>query len=321
MCQNVLQYVSDYIDRVERHIRSTTQREIHIHVGFCANDDINAFAAKVSPETYLIGINTGAITMLLQIYHAIYFEFPKLCSQINLDQFPGIVDKKFARAQPLSMLSILAALHFLISHEIGHIVYGHTDLLRDKFNVIDEIYLLEATHETRHPLISSFLFQAMETEADFFGNSSVVLAIGKKGTLCGVCFDNYLSRRELYRISSIAILIMFHAFYGTDVNLHLSDYTVGSHPVPELRLFEFWDRTELIQKDLPSKLTEGDFTQWALEEVVDCLSEEWGRSLFPVLMTNGRKLIAEIARLRDNKERLSKELSNYRLLPNGGVVF
>lgn len=214
----------------------------------------------------------------------------------------------------------MAALHFLFHHELGHIAYGHTDLLSSQMGHTPQL-LREATTAPSSAVISPDLYQSMEVDADLHAATSLVAAVVTNETLCGVKMTHFLeSRTDILLVGSIAMLQMFHLFYGGAVDVHT--YRLQTHPLPEIRLLKFWIRLEQVRANLSGRSLDTTTAPPIEGKTIESLPQSMRDSLFPVLRLQGRIDITEEARrVRSNEDRYEKQLSAFAMIPVGGVIF
>ena len=81
------------------------QRKVSVYVDFCANDDLNAFAAKDPSGVYLVGINSGALAVLGQVLTDQFADEPVWVADLSL----GEVSEHFGPAQIATNVAYFAA--------------------------------------------------------------------------------------------------------------------------------------------------------------------------------------------------------------------
>jgi hypothetical protein len=161
----------------QRGVRQHSSRTINVHLAFCADPSVNAFAIRDGGDDYFVGINTGTLSELSHTFAQLFMRTP-----LGRDVLPGSGIDTLTREQLLTNAAFFAALHFIISHELGHIAYGHADLLSQQFSDRRQHFLLEAN--TRgSAAIPAGLCQSMEVDADLYGTSALVLSIARKCAL------------------------------------------------------------------------------------------------------------------------------------------
>ncbi|HSS50668.1 MAG TPA: hypothetical protein VLX28_17150 [Thermoanaerobaculia bacterium] len=295
----------------EREVGSRYGKAVHVDVGFCADSSLNAFAVRHSKNAYVIGIHTGALVILANVFMDLFSRSPRLCAEMEL----GTAQARFPREGILANTAFFAATHFLFSHELGHIAYGHTDFCQKSNHL-----LLEAGSSQASGPVSSELLQSIEVDADLHASTSVMGHLAT-GQLCGIPMKDALkSRTDLLQLTMIAVLTMFHMFYGENVSI--SSFETRSHPLPELRLLKFLMRAAQMQANLlPKEAFEVNVMDKITREIQFCVPDELKGAVFPALKLEGRvDLTKEAARVRANEDRYEKLLAEYTILPVGGIV-
>jgi hypothetical protein len=159
----------------------------------------------------------------------------------------------------------------------------------------------------------------MEVDADLHAASSMINAAVTEGVLCGLKMTDFLnSRTDILKVGSIAILLMFHLFYGGSVDI--LTYRLQTHPLPEIRFLKFWMRAGQIRDNLSGQLYESAPVH-PLDEFATLLPPSVLNSLFPALRLEGTVNIQEEAkRIRANEDKYETQLRPFAMIPVGGVI-
>lgn len=289
------------------------RKRLEIHVNFCADPSLNAFAVRYMPGQHFIGINTGALGVLGHVFEQLFSKAPLLSKNLKL----GPAQSTISREQIVTSVAYFAALHFLFAHELGHIAYGHTDLnsLQHPHGGIP-LYELNAAASSG---TSPELFQSMEIDADLHAATSVI-AQGTRGVLCGNDMTQFLtSPTDIIKVTAIAILTMFHLFYGADVDI--ATYRAQTHPLPEVRLMKFWIRAMQMQSSLRGLSLTADTADEFLAKVLASVPPELMETFFPSLRLEGRvNMLDEAKRVRANEDQYEKQFSTFAHIPVGAVI-
>lgn len=310
VCGAFMRFFETQCRTFEREVRGRYGKGLQVALGFCADSSLNAFADRHRSNTYVIGIHTGAIATLANTLVDLFTKSPRLCERMRL----GVADASFPRHGILANTALFAATHFLFSHELGHIAYGHTDLSREANHL-----LVEAGSSAASSGIEADLLQSMEVDADLHASTSVIAHVAK-GQLCGIPMkDSLESRTDLLQLTLISVLVMFHMFYGPDVTLSI--YRAQSHPLPEVRLLKFVMRASQMQSGLPEGSFGSDVNSPIIDDVASWVPSELRNVVFPALkLEGGVNLAAEAARIRANEDRYEKRLAEHTIIPVGGIV-
>jgi len=283
-----------------------------IHLDFCANDTLNAFATRCSDKLYLIGINAGALNSLGVVFEQLFAAGSPLTETVRI----GPASRSLSKTQIVPTVALLAACEFLFSHELGHIMYGHTDLIHQ--NGGTELGLFEATSAKSY-IDRAALYQSMEVDADLHASTRVIGSLSRM-SLCGMDMTHFVTTEEdLFRISIIAVLVMFHLFYGERVGI--KDYMYQSHPLPEIRLLKFLMRADQMKGTTEARMEGDGFTAQLLKKVIPSLPDTLRESLFPALRLERRlNMAAEAKRIRENENLCEKRLQTFAMMPVGAAI-
>lgn len=320
-CQGLSLFFRQRIERYEAEIRSSTGKQIHIHLAFNFNPTLNAFAARYDVSLYFIGINTGALAILGNAYEQLFAHATFLRDGIRQGQHAA----QFRPAQLVVWAAFSAACDFLLNHELGHIVYGHTDLVSasaggSRFGLFEANETATCTSQRiRRKEPSSALFQSMEVDADLHAATAIIGTLSRS-VLCGIDMSHFFnSHTDLCRISVVAILVMFHLFYGKSTST--SDYVTTTHPLPEIRLMKFLVRAKQLQMRSPDIDFDVDVMKQAIADITTMLSSADRDTLFPCLrLEGGINMVAELMRVRRNEDIHEKELKCWAKRPVGWAM-
>ena len=165
------------------------------------------------------------------------------------------------------------------------------------------------------------LLQSMEVDADLHATTSLVNQIAHK-QLCGAVMSDVVeSPADLLKIAMMAVLAMFHLFYGDSFGI--AAYRSASHPLPDIRLAKFWTRVLQLGKMFPQlKIPDGDRdVEQLVKAALGCLPVELKKIAFPTLALEGRvNMLDEYKRIRANEDRYENELKQYALIRVGEVI-
>lgn len=307
-CRLFMRLFVSRIKTYEKEISSTTQKTLNIHAVLISDPTINAFATRHNSTLYFIAINTGVFTILSN-------SFVDLLTNTNLvaHGIPQNVhtQKIGGSSQLIPFVSLLAASEFLFNHELGHIIYGHTELSFARSGApLFESSSIQAK--------KAALSQSMEVDADLHASTSLLVSISR-GVLGGIDMKHFFnSNDDLCRISLVAILIMFHMFYGSRVSI--STYKMASHPLPEVRMQNLFVRAMQLQKQSVVSFDMNVSAQ-AIHDLVNELPINLRESLFPCLRTEGSiNMISEMHRIRSNEDYYESELRKVAIKPVGFVI-
>jgi hypothetical protein len=263
-----------------------------IVTGIAESGDINAIAIR-DPDTYYIAVCRGVIDKLIDI-------FPRLLSRP--DVFPWLVDGpidvpgvdtgalppiRLTRRVLAALWMANAATHFLMYHEVGHVVCGHLDYGSGARNAR---FIMEAVSSGGRPH-ENLERQSLEYEADAFA-AVLLLSYHFHPNRLSVDLpflvgcDNKDKPIRVLNLLLGSILGVLRMFGGT-----LKDYDKwdeDTHPPAEVRRISIvshavahlheWKRTELLDR-------QGTFhdaakaVDIALREILGQgpLSEEWAK--------------------------------------------
>jgi hypothetical protein len=293
----------------EREVLARSRKTVKVDVGFCADPSLNAFADRAGNSAYVIGIHAGAFGTLASAFQRLFALAPHLCDGVELA--PGIPPGP--REGAVATVALFGAMHFLFSHELGHIAYGHTDLYRKA-----GLRLVEAGSSHKRGPLTADIRQCMEVDADLHAGTSVIAQMAQR-RLCGMPLDPMMPRpTDVLRITAVAVLVMFHMFYGREASI--DSYRDQAHPLPELRLGKFWMRVHQMGQ-LPQIKAAFHGQTLDIEGLLDMASVTEFADIFPALRLEGRvNLTAEAARIRANEDRHATELEQYAMLRVGEIV-
>lgn len=318
------------VELFSRRLQKDFKTNITIEFGFYSNGPLNAFVAQYNDPTYFIGINTGAVAQLANVYADIFARSPMFLSQLRFG--PGLSAADRPRAAPAVALS--AAMHFLIAHELGHIAYGHLNIMRHRQPPAPKNRLMPWRAQPKIPAlleemasilqgsqeVPADLSQSMEVDADLYAGSSVVMAVSNH-SLCASNLTNVIAdRAHLLRLSTIAILIWFHLSYGSDATpLHL--VRDASHPLPEVRIVKFLIRTRQMADFISDKFFDPNNLSLLDNFSAVHVPQELRGGFFPMLREQGSARVqAEAQRVRNNEDKYENELGQFSLIPVGTVI-
>jgi len=195
-------------------------------------------------------MNTGVISRLASAYFAIFNDCPQFLSKLNI-----LEELSLSKVRIIVDVSLFAAVNWLVSHEIGHILRGHVDFLqdrRDKKHILKRVtsffsptpipVLAEARREIpSNDSVAPEFYQFLEFDADWFAGSRTIDPIlHYHGLLARDLSVLIPDRRDLVRITSLAIYVLLHLLYG-DEDDNLDEWKNTSHPHAEVRLYLFWN--------------------------------------------------------------------------------
>jgi hypothetical protein len=317
--------------RYEEGIKQHAEQDMRIRMIFCVDNRLNAFATKYVDGGYLIGINTGTLTILGNAYGSLFSESAPAFADLNLAN-PTATPKE--RVNALGAVALLSALHFLFNHELGHVAYGHADLVHRRSGKVSGALLLEGNNSTAARTLPADLYQVMEIDADVHAATTMTASL-LRGTLCGIRVDQFMtSTHDALKISLLAMLIMFHKFYGSEIRI--DQYRSMTHPLPELRLMRVMSRMGQIHASLPELKEVNDTRRYLFDReppglddsqqlISDTLFQSIPRShydsLFPSLRLERRvNLVEEMRRIVTNEERYERELKSVAVLEIGGAL-
>jgi hypothetical protein len=327
-CGVYARFAKDLVELFCQRINKEFRTHITIEFGFYSKGSLNAFVAQTDETAYFIGINTGAVAQLANVYGEIFARSPNFLSELRFG--PGISPADRPRVTPVVALS--AAIHFLLAHELGHIAYGHLNIMRHRQSPRPKSRLMPWRTQTKMPAlleemacilqgrqeVPADLYQSMEVDADLYAGSSVVMAIANH-SLCGSDLTNLIpDRAHLLSLSTIAILIWFHLSYRSDATL-LRLAKNASHPLPEVRILKFLIRARQMADFIPDKFFDPDNPALPANLLAIHVPKELPGGLFPMLQ-GGINLQAEGQRVRNNEDKYENELGQFSLMPVGAVI-
>ena len=309
-CEAFKIFFARQIRILEDLIRKQRGRSIAIHLAFCANPTLNAFAVAYDRDRYFVGINTGALQHLGNAYERLFVK-ADVTARLPLSGKRSDADQQ----RCVVAIAFFAASHFLLSHELGHIAYGHADAVY-RLQPEQVSPLVEANDDYAQEAPAA-IHQTMEVDADLYASTSLLFSMAQ-GHLCGVETSVFLTPPECFTVALVALLVMFHMFYGDVVNL--SNYQTQTHPLPEIRMLKFSARAWQLRADVRA-LTVTERAGEQMLDIIDALPEKLKRAVFPGLRLEGRaKMQAEFARVRANEDRFERQLAASSLIPVGAVV-
>lgn len=158
--ENCLNHINN---RKEEHI------SIKVKIGFGKDDRIAAFADKNKDGEYIVEVNMPSYFIIYSFCHCIVMqEIYPIISYDNNENKRGF----YAELLTVIMLDIL------LYHEIGHIMNGHIDYIKDKekeSNITNDLpYAFSYVGKKARPFISPEEWQALEWNADDFSASRIV---------------------------------------------------------------------------------------------------------------------------------------------------
>lgn len=319
------------VERLSRKLRDDFESNTKIEFGFFSNAAENAFVAQYDEMTYFVAINTGAVAQIANVYADVFARSPDFLTQLRFGSGVRPADRQRAA----SAVALSAAMHFLIAHQIGHIAYGHLNIMRHRQPAQAKSRLMPWRNSTaKMPAlleermcvlqgqqeVPPDLCQSMEVDADLYAGSSVVMAVSQQ-SLCAADLSNVIpDRAHLLRLSTIAILIWFHLSWGRDATPHRFAND-ASHPLPEVRIFKFLMRAGQMVDFISDKFF--DHESFGLLEGFRAVHvpPELPGGFFPLLREQGsRKSQAEGQRVRANEDKYENELGQFALVPVGAVI-
>lgn len=153
------------------HINNGNEEHISINVriGFEKDNKIAAFADKTRNGEYIVDVNMPSYFIIYSFCHCIVLQ--KIYPIVSYDNNEN---KRGFYAELLTAIM----LDILLYHEIGHIVNGHIDYIKDKekeFNIANDLpYAFSYVGKKARPFISPEEWQALEWNADDFSASRIV---------------------------------------------------------------------------------------------------------------------------------------------------
>lgn len=153
------------------HINNGKEEDISIkiQIGFGKEDRIAAFADKSRNDDYIVEVNMPSYFIIYSFCHCIVLqEIYHIISYDNNEKKRGF----YAELLTIIMLDIL------LYHEIGHIVNGHIDYIKNKekkLNITNDLpYAFSYIGKKARPFIASEEWQALEWNSDDFSASRIV---------------------------------------------------------------------------------------------------------------------------------------------------
>ena len=227
--------------------------DIDIHFDFISSAGINA-AVDRRRRLYLLGINVGTCTRLMDLYASV-MSWPEVLPEIGKsgeetpDNFdiakclnlkwqprgvrslsgsnPNLVPKDKTRLTAASVMTVMA-LDFLFAHELMHILGGHIDYLHH----LHYPMMVGETDNYRLPLTST-LRQSIEIAADTEGVGMIGTYVIERSLLF-LDYRNEYDERTFLLMWIFAILLLLHVLDLTGSTIE--EYRSADHPHPELRL-------------------------------------------------------------------------------------
>jgi len=145
------------------------QISIKVRIGFGKDDRIAAFANKSRDGEYIVEVNMPSYFIIYSFCHCIVLQ-----EIYNIISYDNNENKRGFYAELLTAIM----LDILLYHEIGHIVNGHIDYIKDKekeSNITNDLpYAFSYAGKKARPFISSEEWQALEWNADDFSASRIV---------------------------------------------------------------------------------------------------------------------------------------------------
>ena len=142
---------------------------IKIQIGFGKDDRIAAFADKSRDGEYIVEVNMPSYFIIYSFCHCIVLQ-----EIYDIISYDGNENKRGFYAELLTAIM----LDILLYHEIGHIMNGHIDYIKDKekeMNITNELpYAFSYMGKKARPFISAEEWQALEWNADDFSASRIV---------------------------------------------------------------------------------------------------------------------------------------------------
>ncbi len=142
---------------------------IKVQIGFGNGDRIAAFADRTKGGEYIVEVNMPSYFIIYSFCHCIVLQeiYP-------LISYNGSENKRGFYADLLTEIM----LDILLYHEIGHIVNGHIDYIKDREmklnNNSDLPYAFSYVGKKARPFLSPEEWQALEWNADDFSASRIV---------------------------------------------------------------------------------------------------------------------------------------------------
>jgi hypothetical protein len=314
-CDSMKRVLAAHLSGVQTAVQQHGGGAIKLFLRFCADSSLNALAARDDKRTYFVVVNTGTLLRLRSVFEWLFARSPITTRHLAF----GPTENATTPSQILTTTALLAACHFIVFHEIGHIVYGHADLLASTPSRPDTRVIAEANHLAANNSISADLLQSMELNADLYASSSLAYSIAQ-GEICGHRTGLLLqSSFDVFSASLVAILTMFHMFYGGDATIE--NYQSQSHPVPEIRFLNFLIRAwQFRAVGLPL------FRHTRPEETFGHILKTWiptdlQRQIFPAFNLQGEvEFMREFERVMMNEDRLRCQLAPFALIPVPTVI-
>ena len=207
---------------------------IKVQIGFGKDDRIAAFADKTRGGEYIIEVNMSS-----------YFIIYSFCHCIVLQEIYPIItynDSEDKRGFYAELLTAIM-LDILLYHEIGHIVNGHIDYIKDRekeSNIINDLpYAFSYVGKKARPFISPEEWQALEWNADDFSASRIV--------------EKYLSSDTIKKLrlqgpqQAVAIIVSSYTALYT-----LMEMGVRCENAEEYKSFEHLPKRIRLEKSLAS---------------------------------------------------------------------
>lgn len=313
VCEAFKKFFEKKFKEFENMLEEKSGKKINVYLGYCSNPSLNAFAAQFDKKQYFVGINIGVFVQLGNLFEELFSQERSFLKKISL----GSVHSKFGRTQIIANVANFAAIHYLIFHELGHIAYGHTDLIKDKFGGKGQNLLMEMNTTPKSNTIAPELFQSMEVDADLFASSAIFYSIIHSGSLCGLDMSHFIkSKDELLEIAMISVFSMFHLFYGDEKRIDA--FKFKTHPLPEIRLLKFWMRTHQLRGVIKDTTIS---TKGIIDKVMKWFPNKQNEPFFPSLRLEGKlSLSNEASRIRANENLYQPLLETYAKVPIGTVI-
>ncbi len=153
------------------HINNGKEERISIkfQIGFGKDDRIAAFADKSRDGEYIVEVNMPSYFIIYSFCHCIVLQ-----EIYNVISYDNNENKRGFYAEILTSMM----LDILLYHEIGHIVNGHIDYIKNKekeSNITNDLpYAFSYVGKKARPFILSEEWQALEWNADDFSASRIV---------------------------------------------------------------------------------------------------------------------------------------------------
>jgi hypothetical protein len=245
------------LDRWIREVRAQHAPTMYpVFVGYVESLRMNAFAF-VRENYGFVGLYPGSVLTIYSFFSNLLAHpnfFPTIGDPQKEEQWAGFdrahivrIPKDPTRGSFAGLLSVLA-IDFLFTHEIGHLMNGHAELINVKLGV--PVFAEFDVGQSK--ALDNLTSQTLEMDADCFATGQgVSVAVGRASNPEAVFPEHwrqwYKTPRSALAMWSLAVYGLHRMFLGGQVPP--ADHLDSTHPDPSVRLLvAYLTAVELLKK-------------------------------------------------------------------------